>query len=332
MMFLRKMGRRILILHSYRDGRGKVCQRRLGDFSDAAGLERELGELPRKCPDFDCDVSRLRSRGQELLNVADGPRASPTDQARKALKKLLNWLAEEREVESLAPELATLRARLEEVNAGEATPLSRSRSLLPSRRRRFDSSDPKAQPYLQTLDQLVEEARQRGQQQEEAQILRERVSACPDSRSLLQYGALLQKLGQHHQAMEYYQRVPDSDGPRHYNLGAACWQLGEFDQALVHLLRGMARQPEIAEALLRIHQNKPARNGAEYWQEYGHLWDGLGRKFLLAIASQHLVRRRVRQVRENGTKVRSLVRASSRVWLLERGMAAVRCSTPTTGL
>lgn len=193
--------------------------------------------------------------------------------------------------------------------------------MLPSRRRRFDPSDPKARPYLQALDQLVEAARQRGHQQEEAQILGERVKACPDSRGLLQYGALLQKLGQHHQAMESYQRVPDSEGPRHYNLGAACWQLGEFEQALVHLLRGMARQPEIAEALVRLHQGKEARNGADYWLEYGHLWDGLGREFLLTIAGQHLVRRRVRQARESGVKVRSLVPPSSRVWLLERAMA-----------
>jgi len=37
-MFIRKHGRRYLILHSYRDGRGKVCQRRLGHFWDEGGL------------------------------------------------------------------------------------------------------------------------------------------------------------------------------------------------------------------------------------------------------------------------------------------------------
>ncbi len=59
-------------------------------------------------------------------------------------------------VSSLGPELAALRARLEEVNSVEATALSRSRSALPTHRRRFDPSDHKAQPYLPTLDQLAE--------------------------------------------------------------------------------------------------------------------------------------------------------------------------------
>lgn len=322
-MFLRRMGRRILILHSYRDGRGKVCQRRLGHFSDVAGLELELRELPQRCANIECDVSRLRARGQELLGAEEGPRATSTEQARRALRRLLNWLAEESEVQRLGPELAVLKARLEEVKPGEATPLARSRSSLSSRRRRFDPSDPKAQSYLQALDQLAEES---SNPHEAARILGERVIACPDSRGLLRYGALLQKLGQHRQAMDYYQRVPDSEGHRHYNLGAACWQLGDFEQALVHFLQGMARQPETAEALVRVHQGKPARQGTEYWQEYGGLWDDLGRKFLLTIANQHLVRRRVRQARESGIKVRNLVRPSSRVWLLERGLAAVQRS------
>jgi len=317
------MCRRVLILHSYRDGRGKVCQRRLGHFTNLAGLERELQDLPRRCPELECDVPRLRQRAKTLLSQCEEPKGS-SERARKAVRALLDWLSEEPDPQVLAPELAALRGRLEEVVQVDATPLSRTRSVLPTRRRRFDPSDGKAQPYLRSLDRLAEEARQQGREHEEARILEERVKACPDSQARLQYGALLQKLGRHDEAIEQYQRLPDGEGHRHYNLASACWQLGDFERALVHLLRGMARQPETAEALVRVHQGKPARAGSCYWQEFGELWDALAKKFLVAIAGQHLVRRRVRQAREWGVKVRNLVPPSSRVWLLQRGLAAVQ--------
>jgi len=115
------MGRRILILHSYRDGRGAVCQHQPGHFTDLAGLETKLEELPRRFPDFKCDTNRLRARAQELLSVAKEPRATSTKQACKALQTLLKWLGEGRDVQDLGPELATLRVRLQEANPGFAT-------------------------------------------------------------------------------------------------------------------------------------------------------------------------------------------------------------------
>ena len=41
-MYLRKMGRRFLLLHSQRLGDGRVLQRRLGHFEQGAELRRSL--------------------------------------------------------------------------------------------------------------------------------------------------------------------------------------------------------------------------------------------------------------------------------------------------
>lgn len=319
-MFLRRMRRRILILHSYRDGRGKVCQRRLGHFTDLAGLERELDDLPRRCPDLYCDGPRLRDRARKLLHDQP-PGRQPSENVSKALRTLLNWLTEELDPGQLSPDLATLRARLQKMDLDEANnPLSQARSALPSRRKRFDPSDDKAQAYLEALEQL---AKLQQQPEEKARILGQRVQACPDPRALLQYGATLQQLGHHEEAIEQYQRVPDQEGSRHYNLSSTYWQLGDFEQALVHLLRGIARQPETAEALFRMQQGKCVLRGGGYWEEFGELWDRLGRRFLVAISRIPLVRRRVRQAQQSQRKVRSLVPPSSRVWMLQRGLAEV---------
>ncbi len=316
-MFLRRMCRRILILHSYRDGRGKVCQRRLGHFTDLAGLERELDDLPRRCPDLHWDGSRLRDQASKLLNEASHSPV-PSERARKALRTLLNWFAEEPD----PGQLATLRVRLRQMDLDESNnPIEQARSALPSRRKRFDPSDPKAQAYLETLEQM---ARHQDQPEEKAQILGQRVQACPDPQALLQYGVALQQLGRHHEAIEQYQRVPDDEGHRHYNTCSTYWQLGDFEQALVHLLRGIARQPETADALFRMQQGKPVLRGGSYWDEFGELWDQIGRRFVVAIARIPLVRRRLRQAQQSQRKVRSLVPPSSRVWMLQKGLAEAR--------
>ena len=264
--FLRKVCRRVLILHSYRDGRGKVCHRRLGHFSDAAGLEHELRDLPQRCPELNWDEVRLRQQAQKLLT---GPSPNPTSgqRARAALRTLMNWLAEAKDPGQLGPELATLRDRLHEVELEQAeNPLNQARSALPSRRKRFDPSDSKARAYLETLDEM---AQLQQQPEEKAQILAERVQAYPSPQALLQYGVALQQLGRHREAIEQYKRVPDEISHRHYNLCSIYWCLGDFDEALVHLLRGLARQPDTAEALFRMHQGRPVLRGGQYWERFG---------------------------------------------------------------
>lgn len=323
-MFLRKMCRRILILHSYRDGRGKVCQRRLGHFHDLAGLERELKELPTRCPELHWDEAKLRDCAERLLSSSEPSRQAARHRAGQALRTLLNWLAEEHDPQDLAPQLASLRDRLTGLKLEEDSPVGRARRLLPLRRRRFDPSDPKVAPYLEALDQQAE---REPDLPAKVQILAERVQACPTPQALLSYAAKLQQLGRHSEAIDHYERLPDSEGFRHYNLSSTYWQLGDFEQALLHLLRGIARQPEIADALYRMQQRKSPQRGGRYWDEFGHLWDNLGRRFVVSIARIPLVRRRLRQAQESGVKVRNLVPPSSRVWMLKRGLEAIQSTT-----
>jgi len=72
---------------------------------------------------------------------------------------LLNYLAEEEDPEVLLavkPELGSLQTYLSESDeSDEQAQLLKARSQLSPRRRRFDSSEPKAQSYLQALGRLA---------------------------------------------------------------------------------------------------------------------------------------------------------------------------------
>ena len=64
-MYLRKMGRRYLLLHCQRMGDGRVRQRRLGHFEQAAELRQSLScgrwraEFERKFPKVSVDWQQL---------------------------------------------------------------------------------------------------------------------------------------------------------------------------------------------------------------------------------------------------------------------------------
>jgi tetratricopeptide (TPR) repeat protein len=349
-MFVRKLGRRVLMLHSFRDGRGKVCQRRLGHFCDAAGLERQLAEFPERYPEFAGEVDKLRAQGQALLGdeMAVGQQRR-VDRVGKAIRSLLAWLAEEddpRVVHSLATELGQLQARLqglgadefdrpiaqaeEQIVAGDLKGAEESlrglaratRSALPARRRCFDPGQAHIRPHLQVLDRLGDVLARQARLSESAQVMAERVKCCPTATARLTYGSLLQKLGRHSEAAQQYQCVPDGQGERHYNLASLCWQQGQADEALVHLLRGLLRDPHTMEALARMDQGKSVWRGGQYWESFGDLWSGPARQFALAICRQMLVRRKLDLAQQKGVRVRNLVPARSRVWLLERGLAA----------
>src|ERR1017187_8019565 len=98
-MFVKRSGRRCLLLHSVRDGRGKVGHRRLGHFWDAASLERCLAALPQGAPELKPDIEQIRRKAHEKLSVEPSPqRAEPdqrVDKCRKAVRSLLTLLAEE---------------------------------------------------------------------------------------------------------------------------------------------------------------------------------------------------------------------------------------------
>lgn len=141
-MFLRQMGRRILILHSYRDGLGKVCQRRLGHFLDSTSLEKQLDELPGRCPEFAGEWVRLRQRAQALLD-STRPLQPRERQARKAIQTLLNWLAEGGDPELVKPLQSPPTSPVAE--GGEEHKLrahvQATRDALPSQRGVFGHSD-----------------------------------------------------------------------------------------------------------------------------------------------------------------------------------------------
>lgn len=347
-MYLRKQGRRIYLLQSYRDGQGKVRQRRLGHFSDLSGWNRQQAELPLRCPELRKDLDKLRERAELML---ESQPSTPQPQARvKALRglirTLLTRLAEEEDEEVLADlgaDLQLLKARVsqsdpDELRAEAAQQIQQgdlegaeanldklvlvSRATLPVRRQTFDPSDPKARTYLEALDRLGEVFVEQQKWQEAVEVLEERVSSCPSPAARLLYGSLLQRLGRRQEAMEQYSRLPNSDPDRHYNLASVYWQEGRHEEAMIHVLRGFTWSLKPVQDLQRIQQGKPPLWDGEYWHRYGGFWDDSGREFILAIAAQTWVRRRLRMVREQGTRVRELISAHSRVWLLQRGLKA----------
>lgn len=339
-MYLRKQGRRIYLLHSYRDGQGNVRQRRLGNFSDLPGWHRQRVELPLRCPEFREELDKLHEQAEAMLETQPAVRQPQAriKALRGLIRTLLTKLAEEEDEEvlaSLSSDLQQLSARVgqgaeaeqhtqqgdfEEAETNLGKLVLASRAALPARRQTFDPSDDKARPYLEALDRLGEVFQQQSQWQEAVEVLEERVRSCPTPPARLLYGSLLQRLGRRQEAVEQYLRLPNSDPDRHYNLASAFWQEGRHDEALVHLLRGFTWSREPVRALERIQQGKPALQNTEYWQSYGAFWDEPGRRFILAIAAQPWVRRRLRIVQ--GTRVRSLISAHSRIWLLRRGLEA----------
>jgi hypothetical protein len=104
-MFLRKMGRKILLLHSARDGSGKVLQRRLGDFANAQEAKRQLKNrdwcrrFEERYPEVKLDRPQLLRKATELAAKPATRRGSqnrasksPEDRitsATRALRKLL---------------------------------------------------------------------------------------------------------------------------------------------------------------------------------------------------------------------------------------------------
>ena len=141
------------------------------------------------------------------------------------------------------------------------------------------------------------------------------ISTTPDPKLIFQYkcslGCLLQKSGRRPEAIEQYTRMSPRNPLRHYNLVAACWQENRTQEALDYLLKGLVEDP-----------NRLWRQG--YWDKFGDLWTQEARKFTEFILRHTLVRQRLRASREERVKPRKLVPDHSKVWLLERALAAAR--------
>jgi tetratricopeptide (TPR) repeat protein len=158
---------------------------------------------------------------------------------------------------------------------------------------------------MEALEGLRDNLEERECWDECLQVAQRRVEARPDEDSRLTYGHLLQRLGRNNEAIEQYCRLSQRNPLRHYNLVAACWQDNRPDEALDHLLRGLAEDPQ------RLWQK-------DYWDRFGDCWTLSGREFANAVLAHPLVRHKLSRSLKQGVKPRKLIPTGSRGWLLEK--------------
>lgn len=394
-MYIRKKGQRFYLLHSYRDGSGRVYQRRLGHFSDENGLRRQLDEIAHRCPELSGSIPDLRLRAlEELRKIQPFPSRTieqVSDKICRAARLLLRLLAEEAEPENLRLvncELGMLKARLAELvpgsdprhpepghpeaghpgpghleavhpepghpesghpepgqagysELGHAAPESRPpksgppksgqfeaelmlyHSRLSPRRRRFDPSDPIVRPYCETLDRVLEDLKWKGQIEACCELLKRRIECCPEPESWLEYGAILQRMGRYDEASAAYERLPNRDFRKHYNLASVSFAQGQPEEAFTRILRGLTRDPE---AWTRRKDWKESK----YWRRFGDLWSQEGLRFLQSISGQTLVRFRLRTSRERGVVLRNLVPSIARKRLLDEAIGEAYALLPAS--
>jgi tetratricopeptide (TPR) repeat protein len=349
-MFLRRSGRKILLLHSYRDGSGRVCQLRLDHLEEG----QARGNFPG--PPLE---RRARSPLFQHRNELEPP-AHPTEHTpqrcpppsapakhtpglvEKRLADLLHTLNSEsdprviqRVADAVQQRLRATRASIEEAEAhtqngdlaaAETTLkdlIIKTRAALPARRKRFHEKDPQAQPYLQAQERLAELLKQQGRLQECLETQRQRVAACPTREAQLDLGAVLQLQGHTEAARQQYARLPQKSSWRHYNLAAAALQNEHYDEALGHLLQAFARGRDVVIALRHLEAGRQPGWGKDYWERYGHLWSEKARKFFLVTRAQHLVGNRVSNVAERGKIPRQIIQGVVKQRLLGWIMAAL---------
>ena len=335
------MGRRYLLLHNYRDGSGKVCQRRLGHFEQGSELRRSLicrdwrADFARKHPELTVDWQRLRERAEELAD--DREYASRAQRIQLLTRNLVTLLREEG-AEQRAALLGQLQEALGEKDAPEGEDESSLRQLvrarrarLPVRRQRFETQEPEVAPYLQSLEKLGENLRRQGRLEDYAEVLGVRAQSVPNEEARLAYGVALQVAGRGRQARAQYSTLGPRDARRHYNLASLAFGEGDLSEALSHILRGLLANRRVADALHCLDRNQPPGEGGDYWREHGHLWGVPARRFLLLVYDEMLVRFRLRRVAEQGVRVRELIPQWSQAILLEQVTRTTRRYRGTFG-
>lgn len=252
----------IHLLHNHRDGRGKVCQRRLWVFPNSRQLEQVCWEEIREAvegrwPDVRGDWERVAEQASQLSM----PRTPDTgaDKLKAACRRLRLWIAREPEVARKAgAELATLLASLQKLELPE-------------------------KPCPRQLARLKQ---QEGQLEEAARILAELVRSDPTPENRVELATVLLKAGRPEEALEHFRSPLSSDAFRHYNEALALLAIGRLQEALYASLRGMARDRRVTNWLLKPGGNR----GAAYWKRFGSLWDEPKRSFLRAVAGDRVVR------------------------------------------
>lgn len=321
-MFFRKLGRKVLLLHSYRDGSGQIRHRRLGHFDHPAAMRPLLtdAEWPRWCkqveesyPTLRADWPALRRKAELWLATTPEP---PAGRARKcgALQTWLRALSAfiQRQPECRQAVAAELRDLLRVCEGREDTTpeaLVRSeRRNLPSRRRCFDLSDSAGASYRQSLERLAITL----PPHEAEGVLAERVRCCPDPAALEKHASCLHALGRYAEARQRLARLPNPDARKHLDMAACWWAEGRHDEAIRAILRGLVRQPDLRR----------------YWQQSASLWDAAGRRFFERLAGMTVVRFSLSRARESNTRPRQLLPDFTHKWLLERLSAPASAPAP----
>jgi hypothetical protein len=288
-MFIRRMGRRLLVLESYRDGQGKVCQRRWGDFVDLAGLTRVCEALGQHLSGE--QLSQLRERGESMLGEL--PAAVSVEERRRKVTGLAKRLVHALD-EGLVPEGAELTALRQRLEKGAV-------SRWGSRRRRLEEHE--APDYVDALEKQIRE------QGPSLAVLEERVRLGHNWVRQLELGGLLQASGQLERARAVYVRISKRVPARHYQLASLAWAENEYRMALEHLCQGFLED-------LDFESTRQAKGA--YWENFGEHWSELGRAFFLEVAGSTLVRMNLARVRAQGVRVRRLLPSVSDRWFLPK--------------
>lgn len=309
-MFIRKQGRQCLILTSYRDGQGRVRQRRLGAFRDRESLEQHWQHLTQTLPPGQqIRLNALRPQAEALLNQIPAPATPLQDRIRRATRSLLNLLSQQPQLD-LSPDLRTLRTRLQDPPlSGLNQQAEFQRSLLSPRRRRYWAHEATIQPYVRTLQQVAEDHKQQGNLQESLAVQQQRMALTVGDRAPLDSAALLHALGRVQEAHDLLTQVPASDGWRDYHLATLCWQMQRHPEAMQHLFRALTLAPDVG-----------SNPGHAYWHNYANLWDEPSRRVLKDLARLPVIRVPRAWAYEKGRIPRKLVPPVAHGWLLHRAL------------
>lgn len=344
-MFMRKRSQRYVLLHSVRDGKGRVRHLRLGQFDNATSLGECLQDsqwlnwkdwFSRQYPEVQVNWCRLRAQAERMFAEAGGwsllkvaPKSGVSQRVarlRSLIRSLVRGLACETDpqvLQELHDQLVPLKIRLNQIgiqseakSVCDQAQAKQARLPASSRRKVYAEGDPEAADYLKHLDDLACSFEKRGLLEECARVLAERVRCCPSPQGRARYGGVLQRLGRIREAIEQYEFIPSKDAVRHYNLASASYREGRIGEALDHLSRGLIRDREVANCLTRRRNPLSAQSKHPYWQIFGNLWCESARVFFLHVYSQLSVRWRLRTCAERGVQPRQLLAPLARAKIL----------------
>ena len=282
----------------------------MGHFEQVAQLRESLNcgrwrcDFQRKFPTVSVDWERLRGQAEQFSE--DPPRSDREHRIALLKRNLLTLLQEE------GPDRIHNFVREMEEHARDI------RQVLPARRRRFESSETFASAYFQDLEKRAAELHSQARLPESAAVLQEWVHASASSAARLAYSGVLQELGHLEEAEKQLGMLDRWDHRRHYQMAALACQRQEQVQAFGHLLHGLLLNRAVGDALVSLGSNQQPRQGGDYWERHGHLWDEKSRAFFLAVYRLRPVRMRLASLTQAGVHVHEVLSEQTRQYLLKR--------------